>query len=89
MIGERKKGGLGMPDFDIINKLLKAAWVKRLSAPDCAMWESLPLEYLRDIGGKLIFDCNFSLKTLRTYLVYRYFTKTCSLHGRGLWLTLP
>ena len=28
------------------------------------MWKSLPLEYLRDIGGKLIFDCNFSLKTL-------------------------
>ena len=58
MIGERKEGGLGMPDFDIINKSLKAAWVKRLSAPDCARWKSLPLDYLRDIGGKLIFDCN-------------------------------
>ena len=64
MIGERKEGGLGMPDFDIINKSLKAAWVKRLSAPEYAMWKSLPLDYLRDIGGKLIFDCNFSLKTL-------------------------
>ena len=64
MIGKRKEGGLGMPNFDIINKSLKAAWVKRLSAPDCAMWKSLPLDYLRDIGGKLIFDCNFSFKTL-------------------------
>lgn len=47
MVGERKKGGLGMPDFDIINKLLKAARVKILSAPDCTMSKSLPLEYLR------------------------------------------
>jgi len=53
-----------MPDFDIINKSLKAAWVKRLSAPECAMWKSLPLEYLRDVGGELIFNRNFSLKTL-------------------------
>ena len=64
MIGEKKEGGLGMPDFDIINKSLKAAWAKRLSVPDCAMWKSLPLEYLRDVGGGFIFYCNFSLKTL-------------------------
>ena len=53
-----------MPDFDIINKSLKAAWAKRLSAPECAMWKSLPLECLRDVGGEFIFYCNFSLKTL-------------------------
>ena len=64
MIGEKKGGGLGMPDFDIINKSLKAAWAKRLSAPEWTMWKSLPLEYLRDVGGELIFYCNFSLKTL-------------------------
>ena len=28
------------------------------------MWKSLPHEYLRDVGGELIFNCNFSLKTL-------------------------
>ena len=28
------------------------------------MWKSLPLEYLRDVGGELIFNRNFSLKTL-------------------------
>ena len=51
MISEKKEGGLGMPDFDIINKSLKAAWVKRLSALQCAMWKSLPLD-LRDVGGE-------------------------------------
>ena len=65
MIGEKKEGGgLGMSDFDIINKSLKAAWAKRVSVPDCAMWKSLPLEYLRDVGREFIFYCNFSLKTL-------------------------
>ena len=53
-----------MPNFDVINKSLNAVWVKRLSTPECAMWKSLPLEYLRDIGGELIFNCNFSLETL-------------------------
>ena len=48
-----------MPDFDIINKSLKATWV-----PGCAMWKSLPLEYLRNVGGEFLFCCNFSLKTL-------------------------
>ena len=64
MIGEKKEGGLEMPDFDLINKSLKAAWAKRLSVPDCAMWKSLPLEYLRDVGGEFIFYCKFSLKAL-------------------------
>ena len=50
-----------MPDFDIINKSLKAAWVKRLSAPGCAMWKSLSLAYLRDVGGEFLFYCNFDI----------------------------
>ena len=53
-----------MPDFDLINKSLKVAWVKRLSVPDCPTWKSLPLEYLRDVGAEFTFFCNFSLKTL-------------------------
>lgn len=54
---------LGMPNFDIFNKLLKAA-VERLPSPECTMWKSLSLDYLKDIGGELIFNGNFSPKTL-------------------------
>ena len=53
-----------MPDFDIINKSLKAAWAERISVPDYAMWKLLPLEFLRDVGRECIFYCNFSLETL-------------------------
>ena len=31
---------------------------------ECAMWKSLLLEHVRDIGREFIFYCNFSLKTL-------------------------
>ena len=33
MIGRTKDGKLSMPDFDIIDKSLKAGWVKRLLDP--------------------------------------------------------
>ena len=48
----------------MINNASKAVWVKRLLAPECATWKLLPLDYLRDVGGELLFECNFSLKTL-------------------------
>ena len=46
-----------MPDFEIINKSLKAGWVKR-------SWKTIPLSLLQAVGGSLLFKCNFSLKTL-------------------------
>jgi len=33
-IGKIKRGGLNVPDFEIINKSLKASWVKRFVAPE-------------------------------------------------------
>ena len=48
-----------MPDFDVFNKSPKAAWVKTISAPECAVWKSLPLEALRDVGGEFTFYCSF------------------------------
>jgi len=56
-------GGLGMPDFEVINNASKVVWVKRLLAPEGATWKLLPLDYLRDVGGELLFESNFSLKT--------------------------
>ena len=52
MIGDRKKGGLGMPDFEVINNASRAVWVKRLLAPECATWKLLPFDYFRDVESK-------------------------------------
>jgi len=50
--------------LETIASLLKAAWVKRPAVPECIMWKSVPFEYPRDVERKLIFNCNFLLKTL-------------------------
>ena len=37
MIGEKKRWDKDVPDFDIVNKSLKAVWVKRPSTTECVM----------------------------------------------------
>ena len=53
-----------MPDFDIIDKSLKAGWVKRLLDPQAQSWKTIPFSLLDSVGGPLLFKCNFSLRTL-------------------------
>ena len=64
MIGRIKDGRPSMPDFDIINKSLKAGWVKRLLDPQVQSWKTIPFSLLDSVGGPLLFKCNFSLRTL-------------------------
>ena len=64
MIGKIKDGGLNMPDFKIINKSLKAGWVKRFLNPQTQSWKKIPFDLLQHVGGPLLFECNFSIKTL-------------------------
>ena len=53
-----------MPDFDIIDKSLKAGWVKRLLDPQAQSWKTIPFSLLDSVGGPLLFKCNYSLRTL-------------------------
>ena len=64
MIGKIKDGGLNMPDFKIINKSLKAAWVKRFLNPQTQSWKKLQFDLLHHVAGPLLFEYNFSIKTL-------------------------
>ena len=64
MIGRIKDGGLSMPDFDIIDKSLKAGWVKRLLNPQAQSWKTVQFNLLDSAGGPLLFKCNFSFRTL-------------------------
>ena len=56
MIGRINDGGLSMPDFDIIDKSLKAGWVKRLLDPQAQSWK-MPFSLLDSVGGPLLFKC--------------------------------
>ena len=47
-----------MPDFEIIDKSLKAGWVKRLLDPQAQSWKTIPFSRLDSVGGPLLFNCN-------------------------------
>ena len=64
VIERLKDGGSSMPDFDIIDKSLKAGWVKRLLDTQLQSWKTIPFSLLDSVGGPLLFKCNFSLRTL-------------------------
>ena len=65
MIGPRAKGGLGMPDFDVINNALKATWIRTLdSGYPTASWTHIDVILLEKFGGQFLLNCNFDLKYL-------------------------
>ena len=53
MIGRIKDGGLSMPDFDIIDKSLRAGWVKRLLNLSSAILEDIRAVYTRENRPRL------------------------------------
>ena len=66
MIGPKTKGGLDLPDFDIITKALKVSWIRRLHESNVnACWSHIPLSYIKHLGGHFLFECNYNLKSLK------------------------
>ena len=58
------KGGLNVVDFTILDKSLKAAWVKRLQEADGSKWCSVFASVISQYGGRFIFECNFDTQDL-------------------------
>ena len=83
MVGKINHGGLIMPDFEIINKSLKADWVKRFLTPETQAWKTIPLSLLQAVGGFLLFKCNFSLNALPDLPVLPQFYKDVLCLGRN------
>ena len=53
-----------MIDFTLFDKALKITWVKRLCSDDNRPWKLIPLSLLSNLGGKLLFYCNYNIKYL-------------------------
>ena len=53
-----------MVDFTILDKALKAAWVKRLCEADGSKWSSVFSSVTAQYGGRFIFECNFDTRDL-------------------------
>ena len=64
IIKNKKEGGLNMLDFTLFDKALKIVWVKRLCANDKRPWKFIPLSLLSNVGGNLLFRCNYNIQYL-------------------------
>ena len=66
MIGPKIKGGLDLPDFEIVNNVLKVTWIKRLhESSGNASWSHIPLSFLKEVGGSFLLERNYDLKCLK------------------------
>ena len=64
LIGPKDKGGLELPDYEIVTKSLQCAWVKRMKEGIRKQWMEIPPFYLENVGGPFIFDCDYDLHLL-------------------------
>ena len=74
LIGPKDRGGLDLPEFEIISKSLKTAWVKRMKNSVEDQWMSIPLFYLKNVGGPFIFDCDYDVKFLGLNNIPAFYT---------------
>ena len=61
LIGPKDKGGLELPDYEIVTKSLICAWVKRMKEGIGKQWMEIPSFYLENLGGPFIFDSDYDL----------------------------
>ena len=65
-----------MVDLTILDKSLKAAWVKRFCEADGSKWYSVFSSVIAQYGGRFIFECNFDTSDLNlTSRVCQAFTE--------------
>ena len=53
-----------MLDFTLFDNALKIVRVKRLCANDERLWKFIPLSLLSNVGGCLLFQCNYNIQYL-------------------------
>ena len=65
IIREKKRGGLKMLDFEIMDKALKVAWTERLKTPSSASWKIIPELGVKQYGGlTFLINCQYDIKML-------------------------
>ena len=61
----KEEGGLNMIDFTLFDKAIKLCWVKRLCSDEKSPWKFIPTSLLSNVGGNLLFRCNYDVKYLK------------------------
>ena len=77
IIREKKRGGLKMLDFEIMDKALKVAWTERLKTPSSAFWKIIPELDVKQYGGlTFLIKCQDDIKCW-TLTICQFFTIRC------------
>ncbi len=65
-------GGIKMVDVDSLIKAIRRAWLKRIFNNNRATWKTYFMFLLKELGGPLIFSCNYNIDDLSiTSLFYK------------------
>ena len=65
IIAEKKHGGLKMIDFEIMERALKIAWIKRIAKGGDVSWKSILSYAVRQFGGiDFLINCDYDVKVL-------------------------
>ena len=63
-------GGIKMIDIESMVKALRLAWLKRIFNDNESTWKTYLLYLLKDFGGSLIFECNYTMKDLSIISIF-------------------
>ena len=82
LINPIEKGGLSMPDLNSMITTQRVVCIKRYLDPYPAGWKMFLDSYLKNVGGKFLFHCNFDYKKLS--ITVPYFYKECLISWSSL-----
>ena len=75
-INNYESSGVKMIDIDSMIKALRLAWLKRIFSNNRATWKTYFTFLLKELGGPLIFSCNYDIEDLSI-------TKNCYSGGHN------
>ena len=82
----RKNGGIKMTVIESLVKAIRLAWLKRIFIDHEYTWKFYLLHLLRNVGGILIFKCNYAMNDLSINSVFYRELLECWLEFRNLFL---
>ena len=85
IISDIKLGGLKILDFEIIDKALKIAWIKRLTEHDDAAWRIIPEFATTDYDGlSFLIQCQYVKLNISLLTIYHPFITSYLSIGKNI-----
>ena len=89
LIEHKENAGLNMIDFSLFDGALKICWVKRFCSEGNQPWKIVPFRLLSNVGGTLLFYCNYNVKYLTLNAKLPAFCNEIILHWQEINNVIP